>query len=62
MSVDHAGVLTDLVAGRWRHPESGKTTSVPFKSIVIRDRLDGTEPSLLAAISDFAAEEARGRQ
>lgn len=50
MSVDYAGVLTDLVAGRWRHPLSGETATVPFKAIVIRDDLDGMEPSLLADI------------
>ncbi len=50
MSVDHAGVLTDLVAGRWCHPLSGKIATVPFKAIVIRETLDGSEPSLLADI------------
>ncbi|MEM7044565.1 MAG: iron-containing alcohol dehydrogenase [Pseudomonadota bacterium] len=50
MSKDYGGVLNDLVAGRWRHPISGKTASVDFKSIVIRDTLDGDEPSLLDSI------------
>ena len=50
MSKDYGGVLNDLVAGRWRHPISGETASVDFKSIVIRDTLDGDEPSLLDSI------------
>lgn len=50
MSKDYGGVLTDLVAGRWRHPLSGETTSVSFKSIVIQETLDGAEPDLLADI------------
>ncbi|MEM8951572.1 MAG: iron-containing alcohol dehydrogenase [Pseudomonadota bacterium] len=50
MSKDYGGVLNDLVAGRWRHPISGETASVDFKSIAIRDTLDGDEPSLLDSI------------
>ena len=49
MSKDYAGVLTDLVAGRWRHPISGKVASVSFKSIAIRETLDGAEPELIAS-------------
>ncbi len=50
MSADYGGVLTDLVAERWRHPVSGETASVSFKAIVIRDTLEGAEPELLAKI------------
>ncbi len=50
MSVDYGGVLNDLVAGRWRHPVTGDIASVSFKSIVIRDTLDGAEPGLLDSI------------
>jgi len=47
---DYGGVLNELTAGRWRHPVSGETATIPFKSIVIRDTLDGAEPELLAAV------------
>ncbi|MGI9420603.1 MAG: iron-containing alcohol dehydrogenase [Geminicoccaceae bacterium] len=50
MSRDFGGVLNELVAGRWRHPTSGRTVSVPFEAIVIRETLDGAEPDLLAEI------------
>lgn len=50
MSEDHAGVLSALVAGRWRHPVSNELTGIPFKAIVIRDTLDGAEPQLLTDI------------
>ena len=49
MSKDYGGVLNDLVAGRWRHPLSGDVASVSFKSIVIRETLDGAEPELMAS-------------
>lgn len=48
--MDYSGVLNELVAGRWRHPKSGKTASVPFKAIVMRETLDGAEPELLTDI------------
>ena len=50
MSRDYGGVLNELVAGRWHHPISGDVVSIPFKSIVIRETLDGAEPDLLEAI------------
>ncbi|MGI9508593.1 MAG: iron-containing alcohol dehydrogenase, partial [Geminicoccaceae bacterium] len=49
MSKDYGGVLNELVAGRWRHPISGEIASVDFKSIVMRDGLDGAEPELMAS-------------
>lgn len=49
-SRDYSGVLSDLVAGRWRHPVTGEIATVAFKAIVIRDRLDGVEPELMASV------------
>ena len=50
MSEDYGGVLNELVAGRWHHPISGDAVTIPFKSIVIRETLDGAEPEGLAAL------------
>jgi len=50
LNVDYGGVLNELVAGRWHHPVSGDAVTIPFKSIVIRETLDGAEPEMLAAL------------
>lgn len=50
MTKDYGGVLNDLVAGQWHHPVTGEMATVPFKSIVIQDSLDGREADLLASI------------
>jgi glycerol-1-phosphate dehydrogenase [NAD(P)+] len=42
-----SGVIGELVAGRWKNPVSGRNESIPIKSIVIADTLDGMEADLL---------------
>ncbi len=49
MSKDYGGILNELAAGRWHHPVTGETVTIPISDIVIRDTLDGAEPELLAA-------------
>ena len=40
---DYSGVLTELVAGTWREPATGKQYDIGIKNLVIRDSLDGAE-------------------
>ena len=44
---DYSGVLTELVAGTWREPATGKQYDIGIKDIVIRDSLDGAEAELV---------------
>jgi glycerol-1-phosphate dehydrogenase [NAD(P)+] len=43
-------LIDDMVAGRWIDPESGRTVSVPYDSIVFRESLDGAEADLVRAL------------
>lgn len=68
---DWNAVLSDVVAGRWTDPETGKAADVPFQSIVIGEDLSGAEADLvaplglgerLAVVSDENTVEALGRR
>ncbi len=43
-------LIDDVLAGRWVNPETGKTATVPYESIVIEESLDGAEADLVAAL------------
>ncbi|MEO1250646.1 MAG: sn-glycerol-1-phosphate dehydrogenase, partial [Pseudomonadota bacterium] len=47
---DWNAVLSDVVAGRWTDPETGKAAAVPFQSIVIGEDLSGAEADLIAPL------------
>ena len=49
MSRDYGGILNDLTAGRWYHPDTGEKVTIPIGEIAIRDTLDGAEPELMAS-------------
>jgi glycerol-1-phosphate dehydrogenase [NAD(P)+] len=64
-------LIRDVVAGRWKDPESGKPARVPFEAIHLDDTLDGQEADLirplnlgqrLAVVSDANTVEALGRR
>jgi glycerol-1-phosphate dehydrogenase [NAD(P)+] len=43
-------LIDDMVEGRWTNPETGKTGTVPYKMVVIEERLDGAEADLVAKL------------
>jgi len=43
-------LIDDLVAGRWMNPETQELACVPFKSIVIKESLEGQEFELLKQV------------
>jgi glycerol-1-phosphate dehydrogenase [NAD(P)+] len=43
-------LIEDVVAGRWRDPETGKAASLPFQRIDLAETLDGREADLLAPL------------
>jgi glycerol-1-phosphate dehydrogenase [NAD(P)+] len=43
-------LIDDMVAGRWTNPETGKLGTVPYKMVVIEERLDGAEAALVAKL------------
>ncbi|MGF1475730.1 MAG: iron-containing alcohol dehydrogenase [Geminicoccaceae bacterium] len=47
MSDDLGGVLSELAAGRWRHPVSGERVTIPIEHIVIQEDLAGSEGELV---------------
>ncbi len=49
MSRDYGGILNDLTAGRWHHPDTGEKVTIPIGEIAIRDTLDGAEAELMAS-------------
>lgn len=64
-------VIADLLAGRWRDPESGASVRVPIKAIAIEPTLMGIEADLvkplglgrrLALVSDPTTHEVLGRR
>lgn len=64
-------LIDEIVAGSWVNPETGKTVTTPYRSIVIEDSLDGREAALirslgltgrLAVVADDATYEAMGRR
>lgn len=64
-------LISDVVAGRWKDPTTGKAASVPFETIRIEESLDGGEADVLAplnlgkriaVVSDVNTQEAMGRR
>lgn len=64
-------LISDVVAGRWKDPTTGKAASVPFETIRIEEDLDGGEADVLAplnlgkriaVVSDVNTQEAMGRR
>lgn len=45
---DYSGVLSELVNGTWREPDTGKQYDIGINDIVIQDSLDGCEAELIA--------------
>ena len=52
MTIPHSfgGVIDPLVRGEWRVPATGEPASIPIKSIVIAESLDGAEADLIAPL------------
>jgi glycerol-1-phosphate dehydrogenase [NAD(P)+] len=48
--VSAAGLIDDVLAGRWRDPASGRAPALPGLSIVIEPSLDGREADLVAGL------------
>lgn len=46
---DYAGVIDELVAGRWRDPRTGEVHGIPIEDIVIAPSLAGREAELVRA-------------
>ena len=68
---DWNALIGDVVAGTWADPETGKTATVPFYTIMLADTLDGGEADVLAplklgrrlaVVSDSNTVEAMGRR
>ena len=64
-------LISDVVAGKWKAPETGKAATVPFEVIRIEEDLDGGEADLvaplklgkrIAVVSDVNTHEAMGRR
>ena len=64
-------LISDVVAGNWKDPSTGKTATVPFEVIRIEDDLDGGEADVLAplklgkriaVVSDVNTHEAMGKR
>ena len=43
-------LISDVVAGNWKDPTTGKTATVPFEVIRIEEDLDGGEADVLAPL------------
>ncbi len=43
--------IEDVIAGRWKDPETGKPAAVPFETILIEEDLSGREADLVAALN-----------
>ena len=68
---DWNALISDVVAGQWKDPATGKAAKVPFETIRIEETLDGGEADLLAplklgkrlaVVSDINTVEAMGRR
>jgi glycerol-1-phosphate dehydrogenase [NAD(P)+] len=64
-------LIEDVVAGRWRDPETGRRAALPFKTILLAETTQGQEADLvaplalgerLAVVSDEHTYEAMGRR
>ena len=71
MSRNWNAVIGDVVAGRWRDPETGKPAIVPFDTIIIDEDLTGREADLvqplklgdvITVVADHNTWEAMGRR
>ena len=47
-------LIDQMVAGNWRNPETGELATVPYKSIIFEETLDGREAELVESM-DFGA-------
>jgi len=47
---DYSGVLSELVAGTWEEPGTGKRYDIGIKSLAMRDTLDGEEAALISEL------------
>ncbi|MFB2551996.1 iron-containing alcohol dehydrogenase [Ensifer soli] len=47
---DWNALISDVSAGRWIDPDTGKAAEVPFKTILIEDSLQGAEDELVARV------------
>jgi glycerol-1-phosphate dehydrogenase [NAD(P)+] len=52
MIKDYGGVINELVAGEWTHPQTGEPVSINIRSIVIKETLEGMEGQLIASLHD----------
>src|SRR5688500_19112779 len=43
-------LIDDMVEGRWTNPETGKPGAVPYKMVVIEERLDGADADLVSKL------------
>jgi glycerol-1-phosphate dehydrogenase [NAD(P)+] len=43
-------LIEDVVAGRWRDPETGQPASVPFRTILLAESLDGAAADLVGPL------------
>src|SRR5437868_5812244 len=68
---DWNDLISEVVAGRWKDPTTGKAAKVPFEAIRIEETLDGGEADMLAplklgkrlaVVSDVNTVEAMGRR
>ena len=68
---DWNALISDVVAGQWRDPTTGKPATVPFEVIRIEEDLDGGEADVvaplrlgrrIAIVSDVNTHEAMGRR
>ena len=64
-------LISEVVAGNWKDPTTGKAASVPFEVIRIEEDLDGGEADMIAplklgkriaVVSDVNTNEAMGRR
>ena len=47
---DWNALISDVVAGNWKDPSTGKAAIVPFETIRIEETLDGGEADVLAPL------------
>ncbi|UCD79344.1 MAG: iron-containing alcohol dehydrogenase [Desulfobacterales bacterium] len=50
MTKDYGGVVNELVAGEWKHPQTGQSVPINIRSIVIKETLAGMEGDLIAPL------------
>src|SRR5258708_29344487 len=69
--VNWNALIEDVVAGRWRDPESGRPAALPFEAIELVETTEGAEADLvarlglgrrLAVVSDANTVEVMGRR